>query len=29
MGHEIPSEEQFAMRIVDVLIEECHIIEKW
>ena len=29
MGHEIPSEEQFAMRIVAVLIEECHIIEKW
>ena len=28
-GHELLSDEQFALRVVAVVIEECHIIEKW
>ncbi|XP_055997981.1 uncharacterized protein LOC130047326 [Ostrea edulis] len=28
-GHELLSDEQFSSRVVAVVIDECHIIEKW
>lgn len=28
-GHELLSDEQFTSRVVAVVIDECHIIEKW
>lgn len=28
-GHQILSDEQFASQVVAVVIDECHIIEKW